>query len=252
MSEKRYALVTGSSRGIGKAIATELAKEGFVVAVHGSRESDPLKASLEAVACVNEESICLAADLADPAAIDGMFGEVSRAFGNLDVLVNNAAVQNPSPILDLSVEDWDRLMAVNLRAAFLCGQHAGRMMKKRGGGRIVNISSVHDTAPRRYFAHYSTAKAGLAMLTKCMALELADDNIQANCLTVGGVATELTDPERQRLVIPSVPAGRIAEPEEIGRLVAFLVSPDASYITGSSITIDGGLLLGFCATRRDL
>ena len=156
MSEKRYALVTGSSRGIGKAIATELAKEGFVVAVHGSRDSDQLKASLEAVACVNEESICLAADLADPAAIDGMFGEVSRAFGNLDVLVNNAAVQNPSPILDLSVEDWDRLMAVNLRAAVLCGQHAGRMMKKRGGGRIVSISSVHGTAPRRYCAHFST------------------------------------------------------------------------------------------------
>jgi NAD(P)-dependent dehydrogenase (short-subunit alcohol dehydrogenase family) len=252
MATRKLALVTGSSRGIGRAIAQELARAGFAVAVHGARESPHLRAAFRAVRRLSPRSICLAADLAEPAAIGRLFAEIAQRWGGLNVLVNNAAVQNPAPVLELRLEDWDRVLAINLRAAFLCAQQAGRMMKGRGGGRIINISSVHDTAPRRFYAHYSAAKAGLAMLTKCLALELADFNIQANYLTVGGVATEMTDPKRVKTLLPSLPAGRVAQPVEVARLVRYLVSPEAAYITGSGVTIDGGLLLGFCATRRDL
>ena len=250
--ELRHALVTGSSRGIGQAIALKLAARGFVVAVHGSKDSAPLQKSFATVQAQSPASICVVADLADPPAVGRMFDEIRRAFGGLDVLVNNAATQNSSPVLDLPLEDWDRVMAINLRGAFLCAQHAGRLMREREGGRIINIGSVHDTVPRRHYAHYSVAKAGLSMLSRALALELADFNIQVNNLTVGGVATAMTDPERTQSLLPSLPAGRIGQPEEIAQLVAFLVSPEAAYITGASITIDGGLLLGFCATRRDL
>ena len=248
----RTALVTGSSRGIGKSVAVELAKAGYAVAVHGSRKTDHLDAAFEEVRMINHGSICLSADLTDPSAIDKMFVEIKAKFGLLGVLINNAAVQNPSPILDLKLVDWDRIMYTNLRSVFLCSQHAGRMMREAGGGKIINISSVHETAPRRYYAHYSSAKGGLVMLTKAMALELADFNIQCNYITAGAVATEMTDPDRQDSLLTSIPANRIGKPEEIGKLICFLVSSDASYITGSGITIDGGILLGFCATRRDL
>ena len=248
----RCALVTGSSRGIGKAIAQELARQGYAVAVHGSKDSAHLQESFEIAKQINPNSICLVADLADAEAIDNMFDEIQKVFGQLNVLVNNAAVHTYGPLLEMELDNWDQVLAVNLRAAFLCGQRAALMMKQQGGGKIVNISSVHDTAPQRNFAHYSSAKAGLAMLTKCMALEWADHNIQANYLTVGGIATAMTDPERVKILISSVPAGRIGESIEVAKLVAFIASEDANYITGSSITIDGGLLLGFCATRRDL
>jgi NAD(P)-dependent dehydrogenase (short-subunit alcohol dehydrogenase family) len=252
MNNRRYALVTGSSRGIGKAIAVKLAAEGFVVAVHGSTDSPGLQESLGLVRAKSASSERFVADLGDAAAVDGMFHQIRQQFGTVDVLVNSAAIQNPSPVLELRLEDWDRVQAVNLRGAFLCAQHAGRLMRERGGGRIVNIGSVHDTVPRRHYAHYSVAKAGLSMLSRALALELADFNIQVNNLTVGGVATELTKPDRVQSLLSSLPAGRIAQPEEIADLVAYLVSPPAAYITGASITIDGGLLLGFCATRRDL
>jgi NAD(P)-dependent dehydrogenase (short-subunit alcohol dehydrogenase family) len=248
----KTALVTGSSRGIGKSVAIELAKAGFTVVVHGSRKTDQLDTAFAEVQLISPKSICLTADLTDPSAIDNMFAEIKAKFGSLDVLINNAAVQNPSPILDLKLEDWDRIMFTNLRAVFLCGQHAGRMMRDAGGGKIINVSSVHDTAPRRYFAHYSSAKGGLVMLTKTMALELADFNIQCNFLTIGAIATEMTDPDRQNLLLPSIPANRIGTPAEVGKLICYLVSPDASYITGAGIIIDGGLTLGFCATRPDL
>ncbi len=247
-----YALVTGSSRGIGRAVAERLASDNFVVAVHGSRHSDSLAKSFAKVKSLSPNSMCLAGDLADPKSIDNMFEEIRNKFGRLDVLVNNAGIQFSMPLLDMKVEDWDRVMAINLRAYFLCGQHAAKMMKESTGGKIINISSVHDSAPRRYYAHYSTSKAGIKMLTKCMALEFADYNIQANCITAGAIATEMTDPERTEQILPTIPAGRIAESSEVAELVRYLISPQASFITGSSIVMDGGVLLGLYAARKDL
>lgn len=251
--EGRRILVTGSSRGIGKAIALELAARGATLVMHGPPESDELRASYRDVCTRNPTSIMVCADLSRSEQIAALFEAVQRQLGGLDALVNNAATQNPSPLIDLKEEDWDYVLAVNLRAPFLCAQHAARLMRASGtGGKIVNISSVHAYAPRRNYAHYSTAKAGLEQLTKCLALELAAYNIQANAVVVGAVATELTPPDRQAVFATAVPAGRVGTVDEIARVVAFLTSNECDYLTGASLTVDGGLTLGFCASRRDL
>ena len=249
----KIALVTGSSRGIGKAIAHELASEGCTLIVHGSKESDALSISFEDVKKLSPDSIKIAAELSISEEIDKMFSQIKETFGGLDILVNNAATQNPEAVLDLKQEDWDRVLSVNLKAPFLCAQHAGRLMRdKKAGGKIINISSVHAYDARRYYAHYSAAKGALETLTKSLALELAEFNIQVNSIVAGAIATELTPTDRQEKFLISIPAGRIGTTDEIARLVTFLSSNKCDYLTGASITVDGGLTLGFCASRPDL
>lgn len=251
--EGKIALVTGSSRGIGKAIARELAQRGCTLIVHGSRKSEALDESYKEVKKLSPDSIVVTAELSEPAAIDQMFSQIEKAFSMLDILVNNAATQKPGAVLELERENWDRVVSVNLRAPFLCAQRAGRIMRdNKTGGKIINVSSVHAYDARRYYAHYSAAKGGLETLTKSLALELAQYNIQVNSVVAGAIATELTLPDRQESFLTSIPAGRIGTTEEIARLVAFLASNECDYITGASITADGGLTLGFCATRPDL
>ena len=251
--EGKTAMVTGSSRGIGKAIARELAGRGCTLIVHGSKESDALRSSLEDVRKQSCDSIMVAAELSEPAAISAMFTQIEKTFGRLDILVNNAATQKPGAVLELEQDNWDHVLSVNLKAPFLCAQHAGRIMRDSGaGGKIVNISSVHAYDARRYYAHYSAAKGALETLTKSLALELAQYNIQVNSVVAGAIATELTPLDRQEKFLTSVPAGRIGTTDEIARLVAFLSSNECDYITGASIVADGGLTLGFCASRPDL
>jgi len=253
MNEKqKVVLVTGSSRGICRGIALEMARQGYAVVVHGSADSAHLFSAYEEVAQLSPASIRVVADLFVSSSIRDMFDVVRSAFCGLDALVNNAAVQNPGSITEIKESDWDRVLSVNLKAPFLCAQQAVPLMQSRGGGKIVNISSVHATDPRRNYAHYSCAKAGLEMLTKCMALELAPYGIQANSIVVGAIGTELTPPERQAIVLPAVPAQRIGAIEEIARLVTFLCSHSCDYMTGASIAVDGGLTLGFCASRPEL
>jgi NAD(P)-dependent dehydrogenase (short-subunit alcohol dehydrogenase family) len=246
-------LVTGSSRGIGKATALELARLGATVVVHGRTMSDELAATYQAVRAASSSSIMATADLARVGEIDALFERIASELEGLDALVNNAATQKPGALIDLAVEDWDQVLAVNLRAPFLCAQRAARLMRRRRqGGTILNISSVHAFDPRRNHGDYSTAKGGLQQLTRCLALELAADDITANVLVVGAIATELTPPDRQAAISSAIPAGRVGRSDEVAKAVAFLCSEDARYITGSSLTIDGGLTLGFCAHRLDL
>jgi len=251
--EGKRILVTGSSRGIGRAIAIELAERGAILVVHGARNSEPLDTAYAEVRRRSPDSIMATAQLAESDAIATLFDTIQTQLGGLDALVNNAAAQNPSPLSDLAEQDWDFVMAVNLKAPMLCAQHAVRLMRKNGhGGKIVNISSVHAQAPRRNYAHYSSAKGGLEQLTRCMALEFADFNIQANALTVGAIATELTPADRQAAIATAIPAARVGTVDEIARMTAFLCSNACDYLTGACITVDGGLTLGFCANRRDL
>ncbi len=246
-------LVTGSSRGIGKATALELAAQGATVAVHGRRPTEELASAFRAVQAVSPGSIMVTANLSSVQEIDALFARIAAELHGLDALVNNAATQKPSAVIDMPVEDWDEVLAVNLRAPFLCAQRAARLMRGSGkGGAIVNISSVHAFDPRRNYAHYSAAKGGLQQLTRCLALELAADQITANALAVGAIATELTPPDRRAAISSAIPAGRVGETGEVAKAVAFLCSEDARYITGASLTIDGGLTLGFCAHRLDL
>ena len=250
--KNRVALVTGSSRGIGKAIALGLAGEGASVIVHGPLDSEELNSSLEQVKALSPHSIKIEAELSDSDAISGLFETIKKTFGRLDILVNNAATQKPGHFLDMKEEDWDHVLAVNLKAPFLCGQHAGRIMRENKSGKIINISSVHAFDVRRNYAHYSCSKGGLETLTRSMALELAEYNIQVNSLVLGAIATELTPAERSEKLNSAIPAGRTGNEKEIARLVTFLSSDGCDYITGTSITVDGGLTLGFCASRPDL
>jgi len=243
------ALVTGSSRGIGRAIARNLATSGWTVIVHGSRDSAELRSAFGEIQALAPASSMEIADLADGNAIAAMFNRCNR----VDALINNAATQNPSPFVDLKEADWDRILAVNLKAPFLCAQAAARLMRQHGaGGKIVNISSVHALDAKRNYAHYSASKGGLETLTKSMALELAADNIQVNSIVAGAIATEMTPADRQIALLSSIPSGRIGEPDEIARLVTFLCSQHCNYMTGASLVVDGGLTLGFCASRPDL
>ena len=250
--EGKVVLITGSWCGIGLRTATYFAERGSVVIVHGPEDSDGLQAALETVSRENPKSIKLACNLADSKAIQSMFQSIEEHFGRLDVLINNAAAQNPSKFLELSEEDWERVLRVNLTAPFLCSQLAAKMMIPQGGGKIINIGSVHEYQPRRNYVHYSASKGGLVMLTKSMALELAEHNVQVNQVAPGAVATRLTDPSRQKQFLTAVPAGRVATTSDIASAVAFLASEEADYVTGVSFTVDGGLTLGFCASRPDL
>lgn len=243
------ALVTGSSRGIGLSIARNLASSGWAVIVHGSTESDALHAAFSEIKQLSPASRMAVADLADSDAIRGMFA----GHDSLNALVNNAATQNPSPLVDLKEADIDRVLAVNLKAPLLCAQHAVRLMRRSPtGGKIINISSVHAFDAKRHYAHYSASKSGLEMLTRCMAMELAPYNIQVNSVVPGAIATEMTPADRQAKLLPAIPAGRIGDSEEVARLVSFLCSQECNYMTGASIVVDGGLTLGFCASRPDL
>ena len=181
-----------------------------------------------------------------------MFDDIESRFNMLHILVNNAATQNSTPFLEMEEDNWDKVMAVNLKAPFLCSQLAAKMMIKQGGGKIINIGSVHEYQTKRNFIHYSTSKGGLVMLTKNLALELAEYNIQVNQVAPGAIATALTDSDRQRQFLSAVPAGRVGLPPEIASMVCYLASDQAAYITGTSFTVDGGLTLGFCASRPDL
>ncbi len=245
-------LVTGSGRGIGKATAARFAKEGGILIVHDAEESAELADALQAVSTFSPSSIKLTCELSSSNAIRDMFRKIETHFQRLDILVNNAATQNSFSFLDLPEDQWDRIMSVNLKAPFLCGQLAARMMVKQGCGKIVNIGSVHEFQSKRNYAHYSTSKGGLVMLTKNMALELAEYNIQVNQVSAGAIATSLTDPDRQKQFLTAVPAGKVGQPNDIAAMVCFLASEEADYITGTCHTVDGGLTLGFCASRPDL
>ena len=250
--KSKVALVTGSSRGIGKAIALGLASEGASVVVHGPLDSKELNSSFEQVKALSPHSIKIEAELSDSKAISGIFETIKNTYGRLDILVNNAATQKPGHFLDMTEEDWDHVLAVNLKAPFLCGQHAGRIMRDNGAGKIINISSVHAFDVRRNYAHYSCSKGGLETLTRSMALELAEYNIQVNSLVLGAIATDLTPPDRSAKLISAIPAKRVGESSEIAHLVVFLSSDGCDFMTGASITVDGGTTLGFCASRPDL
>jgi len=250
--KEKIILVTGSTRGIGLASALKFAEKGGTPIIHGPEESDELQKAFEQVKKISPNSLKLPCELSDTTAIREMFRKIESHFGQLDVLVNNAVSQNSVPFLEITEENWDHVFAVNLKAPFLCSQLAAKMMIKQGGGKIINIGSVHEFQTKRNYAHYSTSKGGLLMLTKNMALELAEYNIQVNQVTPGAIATALTDDARQKQFLSTIPAGKVGQPPDIASMVCYLASNEADYITGSSFVVDGGLTLGFCASRPDL
>lgn len=242
----RTALVTGASRGIGLAIADGLAAEGADIALHvraKTETADRLAADLARRYGVRAHAI--AADLADPAQLPHSFADFDRQFDRLDILINNAGYETPARLEAMSLADWNGVIAVNLTAPFLLSQLAQPRMAAAGGGVIVNISSIHDEVPRKGFAHYSVAKAGLRMLTRSSALEWAEFGIRAVTVSPGAIETDIN-----RDVIESIgrdvfddwiPLG-MGTTGDVSGLVNFVCSDAARYITGTEIYLDGGYM----------
>ena len=239
----RVALVTGGSRGIGRAVAVALAS-GHAVAVNYRTGVEEAKETLRLVEAAGGEGIAVAADVRDPGAIDALFSEVEDALGEVSVLVNNAGVRADALAARLGDDAWHDVVDTNLYGTFACARRALRPMLRAGWGRIVNVSSVAGLTGNAGQANYCAAKAGVVGLTRSLAREVARKGITVNAIAPGLIETELVADlaQRQRdALLESVPAGRVGKPEEVAAAIAFLCSDDAAYVTGSVLTIDGGM-----------
>ena len=250
---KKIAAITGSSKGIGKAIALAFAKSkgetygGIVVNSRRLAEAQEVAEELKSLGC---DSIAIEADISKEADCIRLIEETVKHYGRIDVLVNNAGIQQEVPFEDTSTEVWHKIIEVDMTGPFVCSREAVKHMisQEPKGGCIINISSVHQTIPKPLYVPYATSKAGIEMMTKTMALELAQDNIRVNVVAPGAIATDMNqdlNEDRAELdkVLRRIPLGRIGTPEEVANVVEFLASDRASYVTGSAFFVDGGMTL---------
>jgi len=240
----RSAIVTGGSRGVGQGIALELARRGCRVAVNYNSSRERAEDTARQVQDLGVDAFAVWADVSVPADVAAMVDAAVGRFGRLDLLVNNAGLQTWTPLLEVTEAEWDRVIATNLKGCFVCTQTAARYMKDHGGGSIVNIGSGCNKIPFPRLVAYTASKGGIEMLTKVSAVELGPHRIRVNCVAPGAVEIE-----RTKLELPDyagfwgarTPLGRVGTPADIGEAVAFLAGPDASFITGQTIWVDGGL-----------
>jgi 3-oxoacyl-[acyl-carrier protein] reductase len=246
-STSRVALVTGASRGIGRAVALRLAAAGHRVAVCYARDADGAKETQAAVEELGASAISVQADVADPASVDAAFSEIESTWGPVELLVNNAGVTADGLLMRMSDEQWDTVLRTNLTGAFQTIRRATPKMMKGRYGRIVNVSSVSGLSGQAGQANYSASKAGLVGLTRAVARELASRGITCNVVAPGPIVTAMTDglpAEWHTEVKSNVPLGRLGTPEEVAAAVAFLCTEDAGYVTGAVVPVDGGLGMG--------
>jgi glucose 1-dehydrogenase len=235
----RVALVTGANTGIGWAIAQRLQQDGYALAFHTRDQKDASRQRFEQLAA-RGTARWVVGDLSADDIGERLVSEAVDGLGSLDVLVNNAGSTVAKPALEFGPEDFDRLFSVDVRGAFLLSIAAARQMKKAGGGGvIVNITSVHEFIPRPGFALYAPAKAALGMITRALALELAEHKIRVVSVAPGAIATERN--KEADALTAEIPLGRAGSPEEVAALVSFIVSDEAAYVTGTSMLIDGGM-----------
>lgn len=247
----RKAIVTGASSGIGKAAAVRLAREGASVCVnfYSQREAAAARRIVATIERAGGRAMAIQADISDEAAVRTMVEETAAAFGGLDLLLNNAGIEKQVALLEMSLPDWDAVLKTNLTGAFLCLREAAKVMARgRRGGVILNTSSVHEFIPWPGFAHYCASKAGLKLLMETAARELAPMRIRVLSVAPGAIVTPinrfvLDDAEARHAVESEIPWGRLGKPEEIAAAIAWLASDQASYITGTTIVIDGGMSL---------
>jgi glucose 1-dehydrogenase len=239
----RVALVTGAGTGIGRAIAERLARDGAAVGVNALSAADAAP-TVTAIEENGGRAIPLAGDVSDEDDVRRLVAECVDRLGGLDVVVNNAVVQEEAPFLDITLDSWRRQLDVGLTAVFLVSREAGRQLAARGGGVIVNISSVHEHRPWPGAAAYCTAKAGVGMLTACVGRELARYGVRAVAVAPGAIGTAANLAKHGGLVDDAVreqvPAGRMGTPEEVANAVAWLAGDEASYVTGTTVVVDGG------------
>jgi len=243
----KKALVTGSSSGIGEAIALRFAREGADVAVHYHHGGDSARAVVAEIEKLGRTSVALGANVGVAAEAEGLVASAVEGLGHLDILVNNAGVEIREPFLDVSEEHYDLVLDVNLKGAFFVAQAAARHMVERGaGGRIVNVSSIHEDVAFLNYTTYAASKGGLRMFTRTVCQELAPHGITVNDIAPGAIATRINqrtlgDGERLHELQALIPAGRLGEPDEVAGLAVFLASDEAAYVTGSTYYVDGGM-----------
>jgi glucose 1-dehydrogenase len=244
----KVAVVTGAERGIGRAIALAYGREGASVVVNYLDSQEAADGVVGEIRATGSKAIAIQADVSNLKDHATLIDAALRNFQRLDVLVNNAGIQTDEPVLEAREETWDKILGVNLKGTYFLSCSAAREMRNAGKGKIICISSIHDVEPKRQRSIYCISKAGVGMVVKSLALELAEHNVQVNAISPGAVLTDLNrrnlnDPARRERLIREIPAGKIGRPEDITGAAVFLASAGADYITGTTVYVDGGLLL---------
>lgn len=243
----KRALVTGGNSGIGAAIANELAAAGAKVAINYVSQPEAAQQMAETIWQKGGDAIIVAADISDSAAVDAMFNKLDETWGGIDILINNAGIDGvPGDGWKIAVEDWQKVITINLLGSFYCAQQALKRMVQQKSGVILSTSSVHEIIAWTGHSAYTTSKAGLSMLTKTLAQEAAPYNVRVLALAPGAVKTAINqnvwdNPAGLKDLLEKIPLNRLGEPEEIARMAVVLVSDVASYVTGRTIFVDGGM-----------
>lgn len=245
----KVAIVTGSATGIGEAIVERFAREGAAVTIdYVANQEKDAGALVSRLKSEGLKALAIQANIADQDDVSHLIGGTVQEFGRLDIMVNNAGIEKKVPFLDVPLELWQRVLSVDLTGAFLCAQAGARQMVKQGqGGRIINISSVHEDLPMPTNAPYCAAKGGMRMLMRTICVELARHKITVNNIGPGAIDTPMDaplkeHPEEMRELLSEIPLGRMGKPEEVAGLATYLASDEAAYVTGSTFFIDGGML----------
>ncbi|HET9030865.1 MAG TPA: SDR family oxidoreductase [Candidatus Aquilonibacter sp.] len=244
---EKVAIVTGGDSGIGKAISTVMAREGARVVIDYLGDAAPAKTLVDEIENFGGRAYAVEADISKPDDVDALVKAAARHFGGLDIIVNNAGVEEKHPFLDMPFETYQRVIDIDLTGPWLCSQAAAKqMVRQQRGGRIINISSVHEELTMPTNAPYCAAKGGLRMLMRTIAVELAPYGITVNNVCPGAVDTPMdaklkADTKKYDKLLDEIPLHRMANPDEIAALCVFLASDDAAYITGASYVIDGGM-----------
>lgn len=244
--EGKVALVTGASRGIGRACALHLARLGAKVAVNYARSSTQADEVVARIREMGGEAIAIQADVSNPADVEAMVERTIQELGGLDILINNAGITRDTLLMRMKDEDWDQVLDTNLKSVFLVTKAASRYMMKKRQGRIINISSVIGVAGNAGQANYAASKAGIIGFSKSVAKELASRNILVNVIAPGFIDTEMTEVLNDQVkegILSQIPLGRYGKPEDVARLAGFLASEESSYITGQVIHVDGGMIM---------
>lgn len=246
--DQKIAVVTGSDSGIGRAIAIRFAQEGATVVVNYAHNQQKAAEVQQTIEKAGGKCLVIQANVGDYKEATGLIQQTIEHFNRLDIMVNNAGIEYHTPFVDVSEEEFDRVVSVDLKGAFFCAQAAAReMIKNETAGRIINISSVHEDLPMPQNVPYCCAKGGLRMLTRTICLELAPHNITVNNIGPGAVHTPIdadveADPEKMAALLKEIPLHRMAQPEEVADMALYLASDAASYVTGATFFIDGGLM----------